>query len=204
MSDKKRNNARKSAARAVQKETGLRYKKALAMVADRPPTRVITAPGIGARNGSLLVSGLVFTVQDAEETLKIAAPKPVGHPPMSDWWPFPPKLGCHNRAASWVLLDLAGELSHWQPAAGVAPWLIPEDQPVRFEVPVNKTLKSSPTRWLAESLAAQDRDRPWVLDLLGHLTALRQQLMPFHGAPVDDVRAVVDHLQRWLAGPSVR
>lgn len=65
---KPRNNARKKAARAVQRETGLRYKKALAQVsAPAPARRAITADGDSPMTASI---GLICAQAAVDAAIK--------------------------------------------------------------------------------------------------------------------------------------
>lgn len=75
-------------------------------------------------------------------------------------------------------------------AAGASP-----DSPSSTSILDRQTVDT----WLTKPLAAQDRNSPWAQALTEQLRELRRQLQPFHGAPVDEMRSVVDRLDRWLA-----
>lgn len=211
---KKPNNARKSAARAIQRETGLRYKKALAALDNPAPpaSRVITADRFDPSTGSAVLSCVPLGVQIALEALEIPPPRPAWAP---DWWqPSRGRLGenwaCHNTAAYMVLTAILVELVAWSVAAqhaaavaqiegGLITGFGLDSASLRMELPAGSALaKSAPEEQLSEPLAPSERDSPWARFVVERLDELHEQLVPFHGAPVDDLRSVAGHLQRWL------
>lgn len=82
--------------------------------------------------------------------------------------------------------------------------VLPQRGTLRLELPDSPSSTSTwniraVDTWLTNPLAAHDRNTPWAQALTEHLRELRRQLQPFHGAPVDEMRSVVDRLDRWLA-----
>lgn len=209
---KKPNNARKSAARAIQRETGLRYKKALAALDDPAPPacRVITADRFDPSTGSAVLSCVPLGVQVAIEALEIPPTRPPWAP---DWWQ-PSRLGanwaCRNDKAYMVLFAILVELVSWSVAAqhaaavaqiegGLITGFGLDGASLRMELPAGSALaQSAPVEQLLEPLAPSERDSSWARFVVERLDEMHEQLVPFHGAPVDDLRSVAGHLQRWL------
>lgn len=85
---KPRNNARKKAARTVQRETGLRYKKALAQVsAPTPARRGITADGDNPMTASI---GLICAQAAVDAAIKALEIPPTTNDLPSPWSPAGP------------------------------------------------------------------------------------------------------------------
>lgn len=210
---KKSNNARKSAALAIQRQTGLRYKKALAVLDDAAPTpvpRIITADRFDPLTGSAVLSCVLVGVQAAIEALEVPPPRPAWAP---DWWQ--PSQGwlransaCHNDKAYMILCAIQAELLAWTVAAQHAftvdqatSFGLKGSASLRVELPAGIALaEQSAVARVVEPLAPAERDSPWARFVVERLDELHQQLLPFHGAPVDEMRSVSGHLQRWLTG----
>ncbi|MCX8559073.1 hypothetical protein OS121_28945 [Mycolicibacterium mucogenicum] len=82
--------------------------------------------------------------------------------------------------------------------------VLPQRGTLRLELPDSPSSTSTwniraVDTWLTKPLAAHDRNSPWAQALTEQLRELRRQLQPFRGAPVDEMRSVVDRLDRWLA-----
>lgn len=203
------NNARKSAARAIQRKTGLRYKKALAALDNPvPASRIITADGLAPFTASAVLSSVLLGVQIALEALEIPPPRPAWAP---DWWK-PSRLGanwaCHNDTAAIALREILVELLAWCAAAehaaaaaqlefGFMKGLGLGGASLRMELPAGGALAHSEEH-LREPLAPAERDSPWARFVVERLDELLEQLLPFRGAPVDDLRSLSGQLQRWL------
>lgn len=203
---KPRNNARKKAARAVQRETGLRYKKALAQVGAPAPTRRgITADGDSPMTASIGLICAQAAVDAAIKALEI--------PPTTNDLPawrtsllFTPPTEWHHHGAQLVLLGVQSELDSWVQTVMTMGYVgvLPQRGTLRLELPDSPSSTSTwniraVDTWLTKPLAAHDRNSPWAQALTEQLRELRRQLQPFHGAPVDEMRSVVDRLDRWLA-----
>lgn len=221
--NKPRTNARKSAARAIQQKTGLRYKKALAILGDPAPAhRIVTAPGIPTQSGQIMVASALDAVTAAQNTLVVPPPTPEKHKQMPDWrrrLQLSNALPEHNNIeASAILSAAALELTSRQAVVHRGMYLVashataartatPEPGPesFTFELQDNSFLtqtladRSMTTRF-PEPLPPHDRDTQWAQSLLTHLHNLRQQLSPLRGTPVDELRSVIDHLVWWLTG----
>lgn len=226
MTRKKRNNARKSAAREIQQQTGLRYKKALARLDDaQPAPRIITAEEVYSFVGPIFVYGLSEAVRLAHEALELPPPRPAWAP---DWWkPSRPISGweCLSEEAYAVLTAIQHELLDWALSAektyatdrleesftaagprtassspnGGSVYCAWRGAPLRLELPAASALRAwNLSERLSEPLARDDWDSPWIDFVVERLDDVRQQLVPFAGVPVDELRSEVDRLARWL------
>lgn len=212
---KPRNNARKAAARAYQRETGLTYKQALAAIERRPPARcVVTADGVDSYSGSTRLAVVRATVQAAMETLEVPPERPQWAPA---WWEPSRSTSVWERRSddAYMILDaILDELDIWFAVAEEADiasrtarmatnteavsFSAGSGVPLRLELPTGTLGAQTRMYRLAESLALSDRDSPWPQQLRARLNEVREQLLAFAGAPVDEMRAEVDRLVRWL------
>ncbi|GLB86304.1 hypothetical protein SRL2020028_55600 [Mycobacterium kiyosense] len=213
---KPRNNARKAAARAFQRETGLSYKQALAAI-KKPPAarRVVTATGVDSYSGSTVLSGVLATVQAAMEALEVPPARPEWAP---EWWQ-PSRLTSawerRNDDAYMILAAVCDELTTWFAIAeaaaidrrfadmntnvGAVAFSTHNGAPLCLELPATSSVATLASAGRSsETLASVDRDSGWSQHLLALLYQVRQQLVPFTGAPVDELRAEIDRLVRWL------
>lgn len=206
---KPRNNARKKAARAVQRETGLRYKKALAQIgAPEPARRGIIADGHSPMTASMGLICAQAAVDSAIKALEIPPPRTALAKDMPAWRTsllFTTPTECHHDGAQLVLLGVQAELDSWVQTVMTMGYVgvLPQSGTLRLELPDSSSSTSILDRqtmdtWLAKPLTAHDRNSPWAQALIEHLNELRRQLQPFHGAPADEMRSVVDRLDRWL------
>lgn len=208
---KPRNNARKKAARAVQRETGLRYKKSLAQIgAPAPARRGIIADGDSPMTASMGLICAQAAVDAAIKALQIPPPKTALAEDVPAWRKSLLITGpteCRHDGAQLVLLGVQSELDSWVQTVMAMGYVgvLPQRGTLRLELPDSPSSTSILDRqtvdtWLTKPLAAHDRSSMWAQALTEHLTELRRHLQPFHGAPVDEMRSVVDRLDRWLAG----
>lgn len=225
MTRKKRNNARRSAAREIQQQTGLRYKKALARLDDaQPAPRIITAEEVYSFVGPIVVYGLSEAVRLAREALELPPPRPAWAP---DWWKPSRSISgweCLNEEVYAVLTAIQHELLDWALAAektyatdrleesltasaprtaaspnGGSVYCAWRGAPLRLELPAASALRAwNLTDRLSEPLAPSDQDILWIDFVVERLDDVRQQLVPFAGAPVDELRSEIDRLARWL------
>lgn len=216
---KPRNNARKAAARACQRETGLSYNQALAAI-KKPPAarRVVTATGVDSYSGSTVLSGVLATVRAAMEALEVPPARPEWAP---EWWK-PSRLTSawerRNDDAYMILAAVCDELTTWLAMAEAAAidrevahmntnvgdvgdvgFTTHNGAALRLELPATSSVATLASAGRSsEPLASVDRDSGWSQHLLALLYQVRQQLAPFTGAPVDELRAEIDRLVRWL------
>ncbi|WP_071288205.1 hypothetical protein [Mycolicibacterium llatzerense] len=213
---KPRNNARKAAARACQRETGLSYKQALAAI-KKPPAarRVVTVNGVDSYSGATVLSAVLATVQAAMEALEVPPARPEWAP---EWWKSSRSTSTRERRnddAYMILAAVCDELTTWfaiaeaaaidrrvahmTAKAGAVAFGADSGVPLCLELPATSSVATRASAGRSsEPLAPADHDSGWSPHLRALLNQMRQQLVPFTGAPVDELRAEIDRLVQWL------
>lgn len=199
---------RKQVARAAAATANIKYTSALRNATAPQRKRVVTAPGISNQSGPGIVARAWDAAAAAQETLRVPLPMSEWHKHLPAW--HRRRLMLSNEASA-IVAAVNIEVSEWFSAVEAclfAKGLGASDlEPGSFvfDLPESSYLtsiladRSMATR-LQEPLPPQDRESQWAQSLMARLDAVRQQLLPLRGAPVDEVRAVVDHLAWWLAG----